>query len=424
MRPLRFVWRFILVLVAIPVVVALVVGLPLGFVYLLSFASEWVELLIFVPGFAMYVLGFCVPVGLVQFTRWQAGRPSTPFRLPGSLWLATAAVASIGVGYGLLSAGVAVLFWPVFVLAAALPPLTALGLALQRIGTLTTWRRALAGVLSGSLLSTYLTILLTVAVSLLAYALLLPLREVTANLLASPDLERLFYSPVLALTLVEAAVVAPLVEELTKPVGAILLARRLRGPAEAFLVGMAGGVGFAIIENMLYEAAGAQAWAGIATLRAVGGALHPLNAGLVAIGWYGVRNGLPGAWRRLLGLYGLAVGAHALWNGGLVLLLSDVGAYFFGAETWQLDVVGVGQPGVVLVFMLLEALALWRLVAVVSDHLREPGEHVEALLALHTEQPRRLALWASGLLIVAVSIGALYGPLVGRWAERLSAAGG
>ena len=71
-----------------------------------------------------------------------------------------------------------------------------------------------------------------------------------------------------------------------------------------------------------------------------------------------------------------------------------------------------------------EALALWRLVAVVSDHLREPGEHVEALLALHTEQPRRLALWASGLLIVAVSIGALYGPLVGRWAERLSAAGG
>jgi RsiW-degrading membrane proteinase PrsW (M82 family) len=73
------------------------------------------------------------------------------------------------------------------------------------------------------------------------------------------------------------------VEELTKPVGAILLARRFRGPAEAFLVGMAGGVGFAIVENMLYEAAGARLWAGMATLRAVGGVLHPLNAGLVAI---------------------------------------------------------------------------------------------------------------------------------------------
>jgi hypothetical protein len=80
MRPLRFVWRFVLVLIAIPVVVALVVGLPLGFLYLLSFASEWGELLIFVPGFALYVLGFCVPVGLVQFTRWP------PLRSHQSAW--------------------------------------------------------------------------------------------------------------------------------------------------------------------------------------------------------------------------------------------------------------------------------------------------------------------------------------------------
>jgi RsiW-degrading membrane proteinase PrsW (M82 family) len=144
------------------------------------------------------------------------------------------------------------------------------------------------------------------------------------------------------------------VEELTKPLGAILLARRLRGPAEAFLVGMAGGVGFAIVENMLYESAGSTLWAGIATLRGIGGVLHPLNAGMVAVGWYGVRNGLPGAWRRLVGLYGLAVGAHAAWNGGLTILLSGLGVYFFGADTWRLDVFGIGQPGVVLVFMVLE----------------------------------------------------------------------
>jgi RsiW-degrading membrane proteinase PrsW (M82 family) len=423
MRPLGFIWRFVAALFAIPVGVALVVGLPLGFLYLLSFASEWVDLLIFVPGFALYVLGFCVPVGLVQFSRWHARRPSSPLRLPGALWLGNAAVASIIAGYLFLATGVSVLFWAMFVLGAALPPLTALGLAVQRIGA-TTWRRALAGVLSGSLLSTHLTILLTVAVSLLAYALLVPLRELTARILASPDLERLFYSPALAFALVGGAVVAPLVEELTKPIGAILLARRLRGPAEAFLVGMAGGVGFAIIENMLYEAAGAPAWAGIATLRGIGGVLHPLNAGLVAIGWYAVRNGLPGAWRKLLGLYGLAVATHAVWNAGLIILLSDVGAYFFGAQIWQLDILGVAQPGVVLVFMILEALVLWRMVVVVSEHLREPGAQVEPLLALHLEQPRRLALWASGLLIVAVSIGALYGPLLGRWAEKLTTVGG
>src|SRR5262249_27251085 len=161
---------------------------------------------------------------------------------------------------------------------------------------------------------------------------------------ASPSIERLFYSPALVIALVEVAVVAPVVEELAKPLAAILLAKRLRGPAEAFLVGMAGGVGFAILENMLYEAAGARLWAGIAALRGVGGVLPPLNAGLVALGWYAVRRGEPGAWRRLLGYYGLAVGIHALWNGGLGILSSGIGDRFFGAESWTVSIYGIGQP--------------------------------------------------------------------------------
>jgi hypothetical protein len=278
----------------------------------------------------------------------------------------------------------------------------------------------MAGVLSGSLLSTHLTILLGAAVSILAYLLVLPLRDLVARAVASRSLEQLFYSPALAFALVGSAVVAPVVEELTKPLAAFLLARRLRGPAEAFLVGMAGGAGFAIVENMLYEAAGARLWAHVAALRGIGGVLHPLNAGLVALGWYGVRHGLPGAWRRLLGLYGLAVGGHALWNGGLVVLLSGIGAYFFGADTWQLNIYGAGQPGAVVVFLALEAITLWRLLVVVTRHLRDPNRpEVAADLALRLDRPRRLALWASGLLLVLVPLGALYGPLVERYARRL-----
>jgi RsiW-degrading membrane proteinase PrsW (M82 family) len=424
MRPIGFARRFVIALLAIPLGIALVLGLPLGVLYLLSFVSQWVDMLVFVPGFALYVLGACVPVGLVQFGRWRERRASGPLRLPSATWLAVGAVVAIGVGQLLLWARTALLFWPVFVLAAALPPLVALAVAAQRIGAGTTWRRALAGLLAGSLLATHLTILLTAAVSILAYALVLPLRNLTAHVLASRDLEQLFYSPALAFALVGAAVVAPVVEELTKPLGAILLARRLRGPAEAFLVGMAGGVGFAIVENMLYESAGSTLWAGIATLRGIGGVLHPLNAGMVAVGWYGVRNGLPGAWRRLVGLYGLAVGAHAAWNGGLTILLSGLGVYFFGADTWRLDVFGIGQPGVVLVFMVLEALALWRLLVVVTDQLTEPGRAaVEPMLPLHLDRPGRLAVWATGLLALAVPIGALYGPLVARYASRMLPAG-
>jgi RsiW-degrading membrane proteinase PrsW (M82 family) len=342
------------------------------------------------------------------------------FRLPGVAWLAAGTVLAIVIGQLMLATHIHALFWLSFPLAAALPPLAALAVAGRRLAYATTWGRVMGGMLAGALLSTTLTILLGGMVSIVAYVLVLPLRELVAHAIGSTSLEALFYSPALVLVMVQLAIVAPLVEELTKPVAAMALARRLRGPAEAFLVGMAGGVGFAIVENMLYEAAGMQVWAAVASLRAVGGVLHPLNAGLVAVGWYGVRHSLPGAWGRLLGLYGLAVGIHALWNGGLVVLFSGIGAYFLGTEAWRFNIYGLGQPGIVVVFMVAEAVALWRLLVVVTGRLRDPGEpEVDTALALHLEQPRRLALWATGLFLVLVPVGALYGPLVARYVVRL-----
>ena len=244
----------------------------------------------------------------------------------------------------------------------------------------------------------------------------MPLRDLVAHAIASESLEEFFYSPALVFMMVEVALVVPVVEETAKPLGAFLLAKRLRGPAEAFLVGMAGGVGFAILENMLYEAAGGRLWAHVSFLRGIGGALHPLTAGLVSVGWYGVRNSLPGAWPRLMGLYGLAVGLHALWNGGQVLLFSSMGAYFFGTDTWQLNIYGVGQPGAVILIIVLEAILLWRLLLVVTSRLRDSAQpETEHLLGLRLEQPRRLALAATVAVSLVVPIAALYGPLVARY---------
>jgi hypothetical protein len=128
----------------------------------------------------------------------------------------------------------------------------------------------------------------------------------------------------------------------------------------------------------------------------------------------------PGRWGRLLALYGLAVGIHALWNGGLTILLSAAGAYFFATDSWRVDVYGLGQPGIVLVFMVLESIALWRLLVLMTDRLAggSAGE-VDSGLRLHLERPRRLAVWALGLLAIVVPIGALYGPLLARYADRL-----
>ncbi|MBI4491536.1 MAG: PrsW family intramembrane metalloprotease [Chloroflexi bacterium] len=416
MRALRSVGKVLLVLAFLPLAVLLVASLPLAAYNLVTFLFGQAALGLFAPGVAVYVLGFCVPVGLYQWS--HMGKPSRPCRLPQPLWLGLGAAAAIGLGQVLLATRSGGLFWALFVAAAALPPLAALALAVQRLGPITTWRRALAGILSGSLLSTHLAIALSALVSVLAYLLVLPLRELVARVLASRSLEELFYSPALTLAMVELALVAPVVEELTKPLAALLLARRLRGPAEAFLVGMAGGVGFAILENMLYEAAGARVWASIAVLRGVGGVLHPLNAGLVAVGWYGVRHGLPGAWKRLLGFYGLAVGLHALWNGGLVILYSGLGAYFLGTTSWELNVYGIGQPGVMIVALLVEAIAMWRLLFLVTAWLRHPARSESPpLLGLHLEHPRTLALWATAAALLVVPLAALYGPLLARYLQ-------
>lgn len=373
------------------------------------------------PGILLFLLLICVPLGLLVWGQGRAGQQSRPLRLPGPLPIAAAAAAAIVLGQLVLFSRASFLMLVTFVLAAGLPPLVPLALASRRLPGLTTWRRAIFGLCVGGLLSTTLTLLVSGVIGLMAYALILPLRQVVSQVIASPDLERLFFSRALVVAMVGTAVVAPIVEELVKPLGAVFLGRRLRSPAEAFLVGMAGGVGFAVVENMLYESSGARLWAAIATLRGVGGVLHPLNAGLVALGWYGVISGTgPGRWGRLLALYGLAVGIHALWNGGLTLLLSAAGTYFFATDSWRVDVYGIGQPGIVLVFMVLESVALWRLLVLTTDRLAGGSETaVESGLRLHLERPRRLAVWALGLLLVIVPIGALYGPLLARYADRL-----
>lgn len=404
------------ILGAIGIVFTIGIG-GMGVLLMLFLAASWP---LAAPGILLFVVAICLPAGLVIWGAHRAGKVSRPLRLPGPLPIAAGAAAAIVLGqiaqYGRITPLILICFW----LAAALPPLVSVALAAGRLGGATTWRRALFGLVVGSLFSTTLTLLLAGVVTLAAYAVVLPLRQIVAHVLASPGAERLFFSPALAVAMVGAAVVAPVVEELTKPLAAFILGRRLRSPAEAFLMGMAGGAGFAIVENMLYESGGATLWAAVATLRGVGGVLHPLNAGLVALGWYGVVNGTgPGRWRRLLALYGLAVGIHALWNGGLTLIFSAAGAYFFATDTWEVSVYGLGQPGIVLVFMALEAIALWRLLLLVTDRLRGGETTVTGGLGLRLDEPRRLAAWGVGVVLVVVPIGLLYGPLLARYADRM-----
>src|SRR5207245_558494 len=128
------------------------------------------------------------------------------------------------------------------------------------------------------------------------------------------------------------ALVAPLVEEAVKPLAVVVLIGRIRSAAEAFVLGLACGIGFDLIETTGYISSGYQDWLSVALTRTGSGLLHGFGAAMVALGWYYITHQETGQGRVLkaLGCWLYAVLQHALWNGtlGLVLLPAPVGPFF------------------------------------------------------------------------------------------------
>jgi RsiW-degrading membrane proteinase PrsW (M82 family) len=197
-------------------------------------------------------------------------------------------------------------------------------------------------------------------------------------------------SPWTLLLFFEVVLVAPFIEELGKGISSSV--ERPGTRAEAFMAGVAAGVGFAIVENMLF-AVGAilfgGPWAAIVSARALGAAIHPLAAGIVAIGWWEWRS------RRDAGLlakrFFSGVGVHALWNGAIVVL-GIVGEAYGSRE-----LIAFGSVAVVYAAGLgvIAAWALWRVTALVTaDHA--------SLAPFAGSDAKALAAWvllASSLLV-------------------------
>ncbi len=153
----------------------------------------------------------------------------------------------------------------------------------------------------------------------------------------------------------------PIVEELAKSLAVPIvgLAGRRLTRLEGFLLGVAAGAGFAMVEGMLNGALGLvepSGWAGTMLTRGGASAMHCLASGLFGLGWQAViseRRFVRGA-----GLAALSMALHGLWNAGAVAVglsglvpptvgfgalgLRDVQAFFIGAALvvlWLLAVV-------------------------------------------------------------------------------------
>ncbi len=137
--------------------------------------------------------------------------------------------------------------------------------------------------------------------------------------------------------LVFAAVLAPLIEEAVKPAVIWFLGKRLRSPAEGFVLGALCGAGFAMIEGLMAASGTTQMWGFGLAGRAAASLMHITSSGL--LGWAIASAQLEKRYGRLALTYLLSVSLHGLWNGSAIMAV--YGALRMLVQNMQIDFLGV-----------------------------------------------------------------------------------
>ena len=353
---------------------------------------------------------------------WQA-QQSLKGKLSGAFHLSS--VGMISIFMALLLAGFlfsksgrtgSFFFPPILLLLAALPPLWAVAWFTPRDkaseGRLT-WRRGWVAFCGGATLSVLLALVLeilipSVILSLtynVTHSMLDHLGDLFDMLNYGSSLGKALSNPTFVYLFIQLAVIAPLVEELVKPLVTLPLLRNLNRQ-ETFWVGALAGAGFAAIENVIYAGGGLSIWAGILIVRALGAALHPLGSGWVALGWRDVLRGEPNALEKWFKQYGLAVLTHAIWNGGSLLVVTMSAAQIFGVLPPQIGILGLSMNGVMLAFLLLMGIAaLWVGRTLGHDHPLLATSETDGAAGAAAPSERALALWALACLLAIVPMG-------------------
>ncbi|MEA3310449.1 MAG: PrsW family glutamic-type intramembrane protease [Chloroflexota bacterium] len=183
-----------------------------------------------------------------------------------------------------------------------------------------------------------------------------------ATSLPEQELLILLGSPlVLAVLLLILTLVAPLIEEFTKVwVVIVLCYRRQLSLAEAFLLGAASGLGFAILEGALNSIIGLGErweWAAGVGMRLPATAMHALTSGLIGLGWGYF-------WQRthrwlLPTAYLSALCIHGLWNFSTVGLVASSAWLTQGTLALPGGFVSLVSGGMLLLLIILAPLGLF-----------------------------------------------------------------
>ena len=188
-------------------------------------------------------------------------------------------------------------------------------------------------------------------------------------------------------------VAAPLAEEFTKGLvfAILVLTPHLDNETDGLIYGAAAGLGFAVVENLLYfmatAAVGPEVFFATVVARTLFTSLvHAISSALLGytVGYVRHRKLTPWLWTLPIVGFGLAVANHALWN--LLALVSGSGLI---GDTMALGALGLGFGLVVvmsIVMFLLTQFSLSREQKIIKKYLADeaaqgilPGDHAQII---------------------------------------------
>jgi RsiW-degrading membrane proteinase PrsW (M82 family) len=327
---------------------AVLVGLLAGLVYLL-FVLLPVSVIGHPPpgsvvvSYAVAVLGITLGGGLVfqGISALNTGT-SSPLRVPSPILFVLAFVVILALGAIAPNAvRDSKLMFPTFYFLGILLPILAIlsysQRGLRRQGLSSRWRDATVQLSSGALASTAGAMLLEAAVVLLLIIFIILLVTISPGIANQwlPDLrnprlsagpavlEAMLSSPiVLGLAFFVLVIAAPLIEELVKTVGVVLMMYRRPSPQQALWWGLLGGAGFALTEGLINGSVSLSqmGWSTLALVRVGTALMHCTTGGLMGLGWRSLV--LERRARGWLERYVQAFLLHAVWNGLTLGLLA------------------------------------------------------------------------------------------------------
>lgn len=256
-------------------------------------------------------------------------RPSGNLRLP-MFWIFLILYGVvIAISIGLQNSGNAVTDIPLSIfliaLAAIFPALALLALGVRRLrfpAWPTTWRRFVVALTSGATSGIGLALVLEL---LAAYLLVKGMQASNAlNCVNDPSAPGCGTTASFTITFIFVAILGPVIEETVKPLAVVAFIGRVRSASEAFVLGMACGIGFALIETVGYIGLGYTDWLTVALERTGASLLHGFGAGMVALGWYYLFHAKNYRFLKFVGCFAYAIFQHFVWNAtALLSLLPD-----------------------------------------------------------------------------------------------------